>query len=513
MSSQYPHTTQAWLDAISSATESLRSRQQQGGFRSSNGDNDEMQCSRIDASLDYLERLESTLGTINRKLWDQVPLKHPTAFSGSGGDSFASATRLVPSQVYSGLPRTERSTNPFASIAYDEDTDEEDDENVEADDFDDEAGDCPTFHDDGDVMSVIRLVIRILTSSSDLWAAKGGILAHRHEWALGAAALQCAISKIQKALELADTQISRYYHHFSKTRGNTGKQQEKLHALQDDADIVHVAVQSLVRVRDKYISSANREKEYLERILRPQWESRDEVKARLGKDRWMNNPNPKYDYAKLREESEEKLRQIESALDALSEEALDGLSASAHFLKQRLLKSNRHRYNGKRPEELCPNDDVVIRLEGLPDATNFGWTFTGSNVQSRVEFFEKITNVDSNSSSATTTTPSLIKLDFYYTTGTVKTSLEHPTKGKTQMFCKDGITPELYIEILKNPRVHTDGQRYQTTTNSTRRTNNGNNHNDPRNGGGRGGRGRRGRGGRGIGRGGFGRGGTTIRRV
>ena len=513
MSSQYPPATQAWLDAIYSATECLRSRQQQGGFHSSNGDQYETQCGRIDAGLDYLERLESKLGTIQRKRWYQSPRQNPPDFSCSGGDIFASATRLVPSQVYHSLPKTERSNYPFASIAYDDDdeeeegTDEEGNENYQNEDLDDEAGDHPTVHN-ADIMTIVRLVIRILTSTSDLWAAKGSILAHRHEWTVGASALQCAISKIQQALDLADTQISRYYHYYSNIRGNNGKQQRRLQALQDDSDIVHVAVQSLVQARNKYLSSAHREKARLERILRPQWESRDAVKERMGEERWVNNPHPKYDFAKLREESEEKLRQIKSALDSLSQEALDGLSASAHFLKQRLLKSNRHRYNGKRPEELCPKDDVVIRLEGLPDATNFGWTFTGSNAQSRVEFFERITNAgndDSSTTTTTTTTPCLIKLDFYYSTGTVKTSLEHPTKGKTQMFCKDAITPELYVEILKNPRVHTDGLRYQTT--------NGNNQNGPRNGVGRGrgpgrGRGRRGRGSRGrTGRGGFGRGG------
>ena len=100
----------------------------------------------------------------------------------------------------------------------------------------------------------------------------------------------------------------------------------------------------------------------------------------------------------------------------------------------------------------------------------------------------------------------LVKLDWYYTTATLKTSMDHPRQGKTQMFARAGITPELYVQVLENPRVHTDAQRYQRKqpqrepnqqqqqkSNSSNPRNSNSNNNRNENNGNRGGR--RGRGG------------------
>lgn len=76
--------------------------------------------------------------------------------------------------------------------------------------------------------------------------------------------------------------------------------------------------------------------------------------------------------------------------------------------------------------------------------TDFGWTKTGSNEVSRVEFYSKDN----------------VKMDYYPTTGTVKTSMDHPTQGKTQMFRRD-ITNNEYVNVLNDPRHHT-GKGYQT---------------------------------------------------
>lgn len=361
-----------------------------------------------------------------------------------------------------------QSNNRFASIAMSDDEEEEENNNEDEEDNEqvqvqgmDEAGDTPILHQVPG-MALLRLVIRIHTSTSDLWAFKGNAMAAAHDWMPGATALQCAIQAIHKALELADAQISKYYHQQQQQQpgGLRNKAQEEVdpvqrqrqRELQADADIVHVAVQALVRARDKYIQAAERQVQRLEKILQPQWQSRDQAKERLGAERWNNNPNPKLNHARLRQESEAELRQVQDALRSIHDSDLEGLSATAEFLKLRLLPSNRHRYNGQRPEQMLGVH--VERLEQYPDATVFGWTFTGSNAQSRVEFFERLFE------------DTLVKLDFYYSTGTVKTSMEHPRQGKTQLFCdQDQITPDLYAEILKNPRVHTDGQRYQRTEN------------------------------------------------
>jgi len=159
-------------------------------------------------------------------------------------------------------------------------------------------------------------------------------------------------------------------------------------------------------------------------------------------DRWTQNPHPKNDHAARRRAEEEQLRKLEQALALLDQYDTQALEETAQLLKIRLESNNKNRYNGQRPTDLSK------RVPGFPDATEYGWTFTGS-ADNVVEFFQK-TMMDGT----------LVKLDFYFTTGTVKTSLKHPTQGKTQMFAKERVTPDLYVQILKNPRVHT-GSRYK----------------------------------------------------
>jgi hypothetical protein len=59
-------------------------------------------------------------------------------------------------------------------------------------------------------------------------------------------------------------------------------------------------------------------------------------------------------------------------------------------------------------------------------------------------------------------------LDWYFTTATIKTSMDHPTKGKTQMFGSK-VTPEVYAKVLLDPRSHTN-VRYRTKTRKPRAT-------------------------------------------
>eukprot|EP00986_Skeletonema_menzelii_P003077 scaffold902_cov146-Skeletonema_menzelii.AAC.2 len=97
------------------------------------------------------------------------------------------------------------------------------------------------------------------------------------------------------------------------------------------------------------------------------------------------------------------------------------------------------RYNHIRPDY----EGQRVNEHLYPDATAYGWRFTGSQQASRVEFFEKTMNIG------------LVKLDFYYTTATVKTTLYHPSTGANQLF-RGGLKPEQYIEVLNNPRAHTN---------------------------------------------------------
>ncbi|KAK9865675.1 hypothetical protein WJX84_001868 [Apatococcus fuscideae] len=67
-----------------------------------------------------------------------------------------------------------------------------------------------------------------------------------------------------------------------------------------------------------------------------------------------------------------------------------------------------------------------------------GWNYQGTNDQSRVDYWEK----------------DGCKLDYYYTTGTFKTSMHHPSQGKnTQMFRRD-LSDAAHGNVLDNPRYH-----------------------------------------------------------
>ena len=101
------------------------------------------------------------------------------------------------------------------------------------------------------------------------------------------------------------------------------------------------------------------------------------------------------------------------------------------------------RYNEKRPDYLGQR----VSQNDFPDPSMYGWTFTGSQEPSKVEFFEKRLNDGS-----------ICKMDFFYTTATVKTTLYHPVQQRrTQLFRRClGSDPDIYIRILKNPRYHSD---------------------------------------------------------
>lgn len=56
---------------------------------------------------------------------------------------------------------------------------------------------------------------------------------------------------------------------------------------------------------------------------------------------------------------------------------------------------------------------------------------------------------------------SIARVNIYLTTMTVGTSLEHPKKGKTQLFRKVGFDRKLLEKIFKNPRQHTGKGYYK----------------------------------------------------
>jgi hypothetical protein len=105
-----------------------------------------------------------------------------------------------------------------------------------------------------------------------------------------------------------------------------------------------------------------------------------------------------------------------------------------------LFRKTGKRYNNIRPNY---NNNTRVHTTSYPDATTYGWNFTGSCEQSKVEFFEKNVNLG------------IVKLDFYYTTATVKTTLCHASTGRNSLF-RNTVSPQVYVQILENPRSHTN---------------------------------------------------------
>ncbi len=324
-----------------------------------------------------------------------------------------------------------------------------------------------------------RLLTRLLTFRSEVFVMKATHIARNlGDWNRAAQSYAKAIQTIHQALGVTDTSISKWWNRWENQLELIQSDQEH---LVKDASIVEVALESLVDKRNRLLAQAHREENRLVRKLTPQWESRDAIKEKLG-DRWTNNPAPKYDHAKLRADMEADLKQVRAAMTSLEELDPNQALQKATGLKQGLLTHQRQpttaastatapnesmeellqanrRYNNQRPsmEWIARR----VSLQDYPDPVDFGWTFTGS--WKSVEFFERyvtpVETTNGNDNSNSDQQAKLVKLDWYFTTGTIKTSLDHPIQGKTQLFAKQ-CTPQLYAKVLANPRIHT-GKRYQ----------------------------------------------------
>ncbi len=53
-----------------------------------------------------------------------------------------------------------------------------------------------------------------------------------------------------------------------------------------------------------------------------------------------------------------------------------------------------------------------------------------------------------------------VRMNIYLTTRTVSTSMDHPTKGKTQLFRRN-VTSEQLEQLFKQPRTHTGKGYYK----------------------------------------------------
>lgn len=433
-SANHDRISQAWLDAIDDATACLRA-QDRGDFE------------QAEHSLEYLNELERILKKKEAQ-WDRPPKKLPVKLDKGLHHPIQHNNETLEEHKHEHLHANTvnyLSNNPFASISQMDD-DESSRESVEDDDSsDDEAGDQIVLNS----MAMRRLMIRIVTCQSELFAHMSNVCRNVRPipmWKQGSEYCIVAVHKIHQALMFADSEISRWLdnNQYSLARSE----------LMGDAEIVEVAIQHLTQESDRFRQQAEQQKQRLMNRLKPQWSSRQAAKNRMG-DRWYSNPAPKHDHYRRREMDERQLNEIQLALAQLQDLDTDGLLSSTKGLRKRLLNNTTskqtHRYNGLRPMDLSRR----VPFQDYPDPTIHGWIFTGSE-GNKVEFFEK----------------DGVKLDWYFTTGTIKTSLEHPTQGKTQLFASgENVSPQVYLQILLNPRAHTDVRYHTNSSNRQKRRN------------------------------------------
>lgn len=447
----------------------------------------------LHATVAYLEALRDHLER-RRGAWDRPPKRAPPAVpapatstsnrSGGSGDNHHNQQQQ----------RDFERPNPFAAFV-DSDSDDDYDSSSDAGDEVVFAGNinCATMgavapHPMQRPMEMRRLIIRVLATLSEVHSALASRMASERpvpRWSDAAETYARSYGCATVALAVADERSARILqaeqaHEWLGEDGAGSSDGDEMAALADDASAVHVALTHFAGCRDRYLSLAERRAEHLRRKLEPQWVDRDEVKARWGQERWESNPRPRNNYARVRRDNERELRELERAQVVLLELDVEAAVERSGTMMREIggggrqeggggvASSGTGRYNGLRPDNMHASAGGRVPFELYPDPTLFGWTFTGSSEASRVEFFERAADDGSGD---------VVKLDFYYSTGTVKTSLHHPTAGRpTQLFGRAGnangpqpaITPEQYVEVLRNPRAHTGG-RYHTRSGGGRR--------------------------------------------
>ena len=320
-----------------------------------------------------------------------------------------------------------------------------------------EAGDVPTLNriahfPIGDPMSMRRIVIRIVTAQSELFAYQACANRRQQKWAEGARNCHAGLWKIHQGLNLADSEISRC---LAKRGGGDWLHLDlERQSLMEDASIVEVAVKSLTEERDSFLQKALIKKHQLIRKLEKEYIGRTLAKSHLG-PRWYNNPKPQNNRVRERAEHEQQLQDVQTALDHLIQLDTRALNISTGKLKLRLQptknmgkrsssaaalarKNHRHRHNKRRPVYFMGDR---VDLENYPDPSLYGWKFTGSYCEQdeRVEYFEKQD----------------ILLDWHFSTAKLGLSWKHLSRqGTLPIFqSTDAVPAEVYLEIIQSDKA------------------------------------------------------------
>ncbi|CAB9499223.1 expressed unknown protein [Seminavis robusta] len=468
-------TALKWITAIQEATQCLRDQAQSdisiedekevGSVRQSHS------VKVTEHALVYLMRLEALLHPLEAE-WDQAPHFDPPVFepykipkkttTEPRGDKnkkrkgrSANNVDQSPTSVVSNWAPQEQwtkvnvSSNRFASLH--DDDDESDDEESETgtpttssrattEDLDDlqEAGDVPTLNriaefPTGTIFVMRRLMIRIVTAQSELFAFQASVYRKASNWSLGAETCHASLWKIHQGLLLADTEISRC---LSEVGGSPLERQP----LMEDAGIVEVAVKSLTQERDSFVQKALVKKRQLMRKLEEVYIARTKARLRLGESKWCGNYRRNEHRAHQRAKHEELLVEIQLALDHMLQLDTRSLVHSTDQLKLRLQHQPLSCYPIHRHNKQRPSDYVSKRVsyEEYPDPSYFDWKFTGTYCEggSHLEFYEK----------------QGMLLDFDFVTKKLELSWLHLSRrGNTTFFRSPGPTPsKLYLGLLES---------------------------------------------------------------
>ena len=213
------------------------------------------------------------------------------------------------------------------------------------------------------IVTMRRLLIRVLTSLSEVHAKISNLRRKQQQqqqrWTKGANDYALAFECLTTALSIADEEFARLFLQQEEDRdidddiddddddddetasfvtqpsssddsniiNNKNKSSNDppsksdyslwMKQLAKDAAVVLLAIGHFSEERARYWVAAERRAHLLHERLAPQWEARDEVKQKLGTERWENNPNAKHDYTRQRAADERELKAITETMQRL----------------------------------------------------------------------------------------------------------------------------------------------------------------------------------------------------
>ena len=146
----------------------------------------------------------------------------------------------------------------------------------------------------------------------------------------------------------------------------------------------------------------------------------------------------------------------QSYIDVVLKESRESdMHDERHQQQQQQNCGHHERYNRRRPTYVGTGR---VNYDDYPDPTVFQWSFTGSSSEDNssaapVEYFEKDFGKEVG----------VIRLDFYYTIGTVQTTIVDSIRGTIhELFTKSRqkMSPQSYRKILKDPRTY-NNEKYK----------------------------------------------------